>query len=402
VTSKSSSLDSADANALEETLMRFIGGILGAVLVCFASAASAAQNVAISGSQQPPAWHDTSPHTVQFITVEKDVKLEVLDWGGAGRSVVLLSGLGDTAHVFDDFAPKLTSQYHVYGITRRGFGASSGPVPANENYSADRLGDDVLAVLDALKLDRAVLVGHSIAGEELSSVGTQHPEKVAGLVYLDAGNGYAFYDRALGDFRIDLYELQRKLQRLQANPADPRPLMQDLLENELPVFERDLQERQRNYRQQGPPNPNPSAADLVSFQAYTAWIKRMYGLPDPEAELRQEFESNPDGSVGKPTTPPTVLEAIHAGERKYANIPVPILDIYAAPHDLSLFYQDDPSGLAAAEVKDAASGDTQAKAFQNGVPSAHLVRLVHASHYVFMSNETDVLREIRTFISTLP
>ena len=69
------------------------------------------------------------PHTVQFVTVDKDVKLEVLDWGGSGRPVVLLAGLGNNAHVFDKFAPKLTGTYHVYGITRRGFGASSAPAP---------------------------------------------------------------------------------------------------------------------------------------------------------------------------------------------------------------------------------------------------------------------------------
>ena len=54
------------------------------------------------------AWQrDKSPHTVQFVSVDKNVKLEVLDWGGSGRPVVLLAGLGNTAHVFDDFAPKL-------------------------------------------------------------------------------------------------------------------------------------------------------------------------------------------------------------------------------------------------------------------------------------------------------
>ena len=52
--------------------------------------------------------------------------------------------------------------------------------------------DDVLAALDSLKLNRPVLAGHSIAGEELSSIGSRHPEKVAGLVYLDAAYGYAF------------------------------------------------------------------------------------------------------------------------------------------------------------------------------------------------------------------
>lgn len=140
------------------------------------------------------AWPlDPTPHTVRFITVDDNLKLEVLDWGGSGRPLVLLTGLGNNAHVYDKFAIKLTASYHVYGITRRGFGASS--VPAT-GYSADRLGDDVLAVIDALKLNRPVLVGHSIAGEELSSVGSRHPEKVAALIYLDAADAYAYYDRA--------------------------------------------------------------------------------------------------------------------------------------------------------------------------------------------------------------
>src|ERR1700679_2646313 len=111
----------------------------------------------LRGQQAP----DTSPHKVQFVTVEKDVKLEVLDWGGNGRPLIFLAGTGFDAHVFDTFAPKFTATHHVYGITRRGFGASSKPVPSNGNYSADHLADDVLAVIDSLKLDHPVLVGHS-------------------------------------------------------------------------------------------------------------------------------------------------------------------------------------------------------------------------------------------------
>jgi pimeloyl-ACP methyl ester carboxylesterase len=103
--------------------------------------------------------------------------------------LLLLPGIGDNAHVFDRFALKLTGAYHVFGITRRGFGASSTP---ETGYSADRLGDDVLAVLDQPKIDKPVLVRHSIAGEELSSIGSRHPEKVAGLIYLDAAYGFAF------------------------------------------------------------------------------------------------------------------------------------------------------------------------------------------------------------------
>src|SRR5713226_1041280 len=86
-------------------------------------------------SQRSAPWRD-SPHAIQFVSVDKDVRLEVLDWGGLGRPVILLAGGGNTAHVFDEFAPKLTASYHVYGITRRGFGASGF---SNSEDGVDRL-----------------------------------------------------------------------------------------------------------------------------------------------------------------------------------------------------------------------------------------------------------------------
>src|ERR671922_219635 len=75
-------------------------------------------------SAEAAPWRDPSPHSVRFVTVDDGVRLEVLDWGGSGRSIVLLAGGGNTAHVFDDFAPKLARHYRVYAITRRGFGTS--------------------------------------------------------------------------------------------------------------------------------------------------------------------------------------------------------------------------------------------------------------------------------------
>jgi hypothetical protein len=47
-------------------------------------------------------------------------------------------------------------------------------------YDADRLGDDVLAVLASLGISKPALVGHSLGGEEPSSIGTRHPDRVAG------------------------------------------------------------------------------------------------------------------------------------------------------------------------------------------------------------------------------
>ena len=154
-------------------------------------------------AQQPTGWKDPSPHVTRFITVGKDLRLEVLDWGGSGRVVVLLAGGGDTAHVFDDFAPKLARDFHVYGITRRGFG-QSGFVPAS---GADTYGDDVLAVTRALELNRPVLVGHSVGGQELSSVATRYPSRVAGLVYLEAAYPYTV-DNGTGPTLDDIQKLR--------------------------------------------------------------------------------------------------------------------------------------------------------------------------------------------------
>ena len=164
------------------------GRLAGPLLLAFLVVPLHPQNLAV--------WKDPSPHTTRFVAVDKDVRLEVLDWGGSGRPIVLLAGGGNTAHVFDDFAPKLAAYYHVYGITRRGFGASG---YAATDHPADRLGDDVVAAIDALHLNRPVLVGHSIAGVELSSVANSHPNRVAGLVYLDAAYSYAFDDGKGGE-----------------------------------------------------------------------------------------------------------------------------------------------------------------------------------------------------------
>lgn len=66
---------------------------------------------ALAGTQ--PAWVDPSPHEVRRVTVAPNVELDVLDWGGTGRDVVLLTGSGHTAHVYDELALKLRDCCHV-------------------------------------------------------------------------------------------------------------------------------------------------------------------------------------------------------------------------------------------------------------------------------------------------
>ena len=138
---------------------------------------------ATDASPQQAEWRDPSAHATRLIAVDEGVQLEVLDWGGSGPAIVLLAGLGDTAHVFDDFAPMLTARYRVIGVSRRAHGRSSAPATG---YGFARLAEDVVRVIDAVGVDKPVVVGHSIAGEELHVLGARNSAKLAGVVYIDA------------------------------------------------------------------------------------------------------------------------------------------------------------------------------------------------------------------------
>lgn len=310
----------------------------------------------------PHPAQDSSPHTVQMIAVEKDVKLEVLDWGGTGRPLVLLAGKGFAAHEFDQFAPALTTKYHVYGITRRGYGNSSTPPPTDANYTADRLGEDVLTVIDQLKLARPVLVGHSIAGEELSYIGTRAPDKVAGLVYLDAGYAYAFYDAATGDLAVDYNTLRRQLERFTALvPMKERKEILANLAETLPRFQK----------------------DLAPYQA------RFAAAPD-NAPAPQDTAAN------------RVDVAIFRGEQKFGRVRCPVLAIYADPHSFGEQFKGRPEALKAAQDKDRSETSAQADAFSRGNPQAVVVRIPNASHFIFQSNESEVIAALDAFVATLP
>jgi non-heme chloroperoxidase len=316
---------------------------------------------AVLHAQETPASPQPAPiGTTHFITVADGVKLEVVDWGGTGRPLILLAGLGGHARDFGRFSAKLVPNYHVISLTRRGFAPSS--VPAS-GYSADRLGDDVVGIIDALHLARPVLVGHSLAGEELSSVATRHPDKIAGLVYLDAGYAYALYDQVHGDLNLDALEAEKALALLQPGQASGniKPLIDQLLLT-LPKLELNLQSRE---------------TEMLTTRPVAAT------------------------SAARPAIPEAV-QAIFAGEEKFTQINVPTLALFAVPHDLGEAFKDNPALRARIEAADQARTETQVEAFERQVPAARVVRLPHANHLIFQSNEAEVLREMNAFIGGLP
>ena len=338
--------------------------VCAAILICVWCAGSLS-------AQQPAPWHDPSPHSVQFVTVDENVKLEVLDWGGSGRPIVLLTGSGNTAHVYDQFALKLLDCCHVYGITRRGFGLSSHP---DSGYTDQRLADDVLQVLQSLNITAPVPVGHSMAGSELTTIGTQHSDRLSGLVYLDAAADPVDFPGKDPDYRA----LVAKFPPSVVNPAPP------------------------------------SEADKKSFQAFDDyWRRRTVSFVFPESELRNMYDQNPDGSVGPNRTPSFVGKAIDQGSKRrdYSKIRVPILAFFAIPEPVvggtSEFYRFQPKNeeerIALEKIYAATRTyiNRREESMRTGVPDARIVELPGANHYVFFTNETEVLHELHAFVAGL-
>ena len=81
------------------------------------------------------------------------VRLHYLDWGGAGETLLFLHGMGDTAHIYDELAPKFTNQFRVLGLTRRGHGESEIP---ETGYDTATLVEDIRQFLDARNIQRAL------------------------------------------------------------------------------------------------------------------------------------------------------------------------------------------------------------------------------------------------------
>ena len=300
---------------------------------------------------------------IQMIEVAPGVSLEVIDWGGSGPPLIFLAGLGNTAHVFDNFAPKFVPKYHAYGITRRGFGASSTPAPDDANYTADQLGDDVRKVMHVLGLKKPVLIGHSIGGEELSSIGTRFPDEVAGLIYLDAGYFYALYSPESFDRELDAKDLRSALNTYLA--AESGSDLKSIIDSTANVL-----------------------SDIRLVQKHLETFHRQLTLLPP-----------PPNSGPIPEAP-FAPSAIIRGEQKYTNIQVPILAIFASPHanpSLAQMPEDKRKESIALDQQETAA---QAKAFAQ-LKSAKVVLLPNANHFVFFSNEPEVEKDIHDFLAAL-
>ena len=314
---------------------------------------------------QQTRWRDAAPHEPSSVTVDEGVQLEVLDFGGTGSPILLLPGLGATAHSFDELAPLLAQKHRVVAMTRRGAGYSSKP---DFGFDTPRLAQDVLQVMDAMGLDKVVLVGHSIAGEELTWLGGHHPDRFSALIYLDAA-----YDRS-GDRNSPAAMRMRELGRLL------------------------------------PPEPPIPPQAMQNFEAMTKVLLERGHDRLPEGELIAFRRVNDPGLAGIPNidgrTQQAIAAAIEAPD--YAAVKLPALAIYAFENPnapLPLWYDaNDEALIANLTERSRLKDDLKRKSielFKRGVAKGQVLEMQNASHYIFQSNQQEALDAIEKFVSQL-
>jgi pimeloyl-ACP methyl ester carboxylesterase len=286
-------------------------------------------------------------------------RLNYLDWGGQGMGMVFIHGLGDSPHAFDGIAPRFNDRFRVIAYARRAHGRSQVIGP----YTHSVLAEDLKQLLDSLRIDKAVLVGWSLGGNELTELTAAHPERVAGLVFLEC------------------YDLSFKgTSGLQAH-----------------------------YPVQSTPGP----AELRDQAAFRAWWKSAASPNDPltpamEAEIADLTVKGPDGRV-RVVTDDSITMAFYRDAMTYSlpywRIQVPVLAIWGRPYRNGIIPRDALDSLKR-RVDDYLRDygrpfqDTVIARFRAAVPEATIIVLDSASHAIFPSQQRDtIVGAMRAFIS---
>jgi len=287
------------------------------------------------------------------------VGIHYLDWGGSGPALVFIPGFGNSAHVFDDFAPRFTDRFRVIGVTRVGFGESD--QPEGHSYDPASRVAQISAVLDSLEVVRAVLVGHSLGGDEITAFASEHPDRTLALVYLDAA-----YDH------VEAFEVQQALASYLAGAPEPTP------------------------------------ADLAGAPAFQAYLERVRAVRFPLGEVLAMARYDSTGAVSGPRTPPRVGQALVEATPPldYSRVRSPVLAIYSdweTAADVMPWLRTDSAANAdaTAELRAVVSPwqDKERARLAREVPAARITAF-HAAHYQFLDQPAETERRMREFLAS--
>ncbi|HVO68268.1 MAG TPA: alpha/beta hydrolase [Syntrophales bacterium] len=119
----------------------------------------------------------------KFIRTDS-LRLHYLEWGrDQARTMVLLHGIGDTAHIWDHFSRSAADRWRIIALDQRGHGLSDWAVPPA--YRCDDYVSDLDRLIRDLQLTGIILMGHSMGALHATRYASLRPEKVSGLIHAD-------------------------------------------------------------------------------------------------------------------------------------------------------------------------------------------------------------------------
>jgi pimeloyl-ACP methyl ester carboxylesterase len=117
-----------------------------------------------------------------------------VETAGSGPPLVLLHGFGASTYSWRRVMPRLAESFRVIAVDLSGFGYTQRPADRSR-YTREAQGELVLAVMEALGVESAHLMGHSYGGGISLWIAWKHPERVRSLVLVDSSAPTYSYDR---------------------------------------------------------------------------------------------------------------------------------------------------------------------------------------------------------------
>lgn len=124
-------------------------------------------------------------YRVSYPRLRSGIKIRVVERGDeTAAPVLLIHGWGCSAYIFRENMPALArAGFRAIAVDLKGHGLSDKPQHRKE-YTVDALVEHVLEILDALRLERPVLAGHSLGGSLAYHFASRYPRRVRGLALL--------------------------------------------------------------------------------------------------------------------------------------------------------------------------------------------------------------------------
>jgi len=177
------------------------------------------------------------------------VEIQVAEWAGEGTPILCVHGLTANSRCWDVVVRPLIGRHRILAVDLRGRGLSDKPA---SGYSEEHHQNDLRCVIDSLELDRVVLMGHSLGGYVSLGLAARRPQKIAGLILMDAGGdlSQAYWDGVAAAIKpaIDRLEVTFPSKEAYYDLMKQAPFLQPWSDNIEAYFEYDLIETADGFR----------------------------------------------------------------------------------------------------------------------------------------------------------